>query len=529
MTKKLKLIAFLCGTFIIYKGYGQTDLVSQPANNSSMLTPATDSSGKAVVTALNNNETTNNTNQTLSFFPRLFSKRKTIRTESTDSVASAPFAFGDFTWLNGTSRKTTPPAIDTKYFTGDVTFDLNYTHSYNKPIDNTVVGSTALARNNELQLAFMGIGGDFHVDHVRGRVMMQFGTRSTVVPRNDGSSYKGQYDLQTIYRYISEAYAGYHWDTWHGINLDAGIFMSYVGLFSYNNTENWGYQPSFTSDNTPWFFNGLRLQTFPTDKLKLELWLINGWQSYGMFNRSPGAGFSMYYRPKETVDYVMNFYYGKDAQGAPQRYRIHSDNSYEVRYYNNAHGKGITKAAFSLTGDFGFENGNGVTPFGKKGKTDSPAQNFISGMFYNRLWFGEKFAWTFGGGYMHNPGQYLVLAPTGYADTLFQNQTGPGSTFDAWDCSTTFDYMPNQNLTFRAEFVHREIVKMGAAPGATPMNGYFAGPGGVTSPTGYTNTGGYTYTSSGASVAPPLNSWGGWMPDLKNQETRFILALLVRL
>jgi hypothetical protein len=89
--------------------------------------------------------------------------------------------------------------------------------------------------------------------------------------------------------------------------------------------------------------------------------------------------------------------------------------------------------------------------------------------------------------------------------------------------------MPNQNLTFRAEFVHREIVKMGAAPGATPMNGYFAGPGGVTSPTGYTNTGGYTYTSSGASVAPPLNSWGGWMPDLKNQETRFILALLVRL
>jgi hypothetical protein len=446
--------------------------------------------------------------------------------------ASEPFAFGDFSWLNGNSRKTSPPAFDSKYFTGDVTLDLNYTHSFNHPTDNTVVGSTALARDNELQLSFMGVGGDIHVNNVRGRVLLGFGTRTTVVPRNDGSSYKGQYDLQTIYRYISEAYAGYHWDVWHGINLDAGIFMSYLGLFSYNNFENWGYQPSYTSDNTPWFFNGLRLQTFPTDKLKLELWLINGWQSYGMFNHSPGAGFSVYYRPRETVDYVTNFYYGRDDEGAPGRYRLHSDNSYELRYIHRKHGF-VTKAAFSVTGDIGVESGDGVSPFGKgvPGSTGyRPAQNFISGMLYNRLWFGEKerFAWTAGGGYMHNPGQYLVLAPTGYADTLFQQQTGPGSTFDAWDCSTDVDYMPNQNMTLRVEFVHREVVKMGAVPGGKSLPGYFAGPGGVTSPSGYTNTGAYSYTSTGASIAPPLSSWGGWMPDLRKAESRIVLAVLVR-
>ena len=447
--------------------------------------------------------------------------------------ASAPFAFGDFGWLNGNSRKTSAPLIDSKYFTSDITLDLNYTRSNHNPIDNTVVGSTALARDNELQLSFLGFGGDIHVDHVRGRVLMQFGTRSTVVPRNDGSSYKGQYDLQTIYRYISEAYAGYHWDTWHGINLDAGIFMSYIGLFSYNNYENWGYQPSYTSDNTPWFFNGLRLQTFPSDKLKLELWLINGWQSYGMFNNMPGAGYSIYYRPKERVDYVFNFYFGKDDEGAAQRYRIHSDNSYQYRYLNRlAHGF-VTKGAFSVTGDFGFENGDGVTPFGKgtRGKSDYlPAQNFMSGMIYNRLWFGDKqrFAWTIGGGYMHNPGQYLVLAPTGYGDTLYQQQTGPGSTFDAWDCSTSVDFMPSQNLTLKVEYVHRQVNSMDPAVGANALSGYFAGHGGVTSPTGYTNTGGYTYASNGASIAPPLNSWGGWMPNLVNSEDRIVLAVLVR-
>jgi len=129
---------------------------------------------------------------------------------------------------------------------------------------------------------------------------------------------------------------------------------------------------------------------------------------------------------------------------------------------------------------------------------------------------------------MHNPGQYLVLAPTGYADTVYQKQTGVGSTFNAWDASTSIDYMPVQNLTFKIEFVHRKLVNMGAAPGTTPMTGYFAGHGGVTSPTGYANTGGYTYTSSGASIAPPLSSWGGWQPDLVNSEDRIILALLVR-
>jgi hypothetical protein len=32
-----------------------------------------------------------------------------------------------------------------------------------------------------------------------------------------------------VTRYLSEAYGGYHWDKLNGINVDAGIFMSYVG------------------------------------------------------------------------------------------------------------------------------------------------------------------------------------------------------------------------------------------------------------------------------------------------------------
>jgi len=48
----------------------------------------------------------------------------------------------------------------------------------------------------------------------------------------------------------------------HGINVDAGIFMSYIGLFSYYQFDNWAYQPSYVFIEHIWFFNGVRIQIF---------------------------------------------------------------------------------------------------------------------------------------------------------------------------------------------------------------------------------------------------------------------------
>src|SRR5258708_151211 len=202
----------------------------------------------------------------------------------TTPVQGEPFSYGDFTWLNGNDRRH-KSLLDTKYFTPIFMFDANYNYSNHNPIDHTVVGSTALARENEVQISDVVIGGEFHVNNVRGKLLTQFGTRSTVVPRNDLSVFRGQYDLANVYRYISEAYGGYHFNALHGINVDMGLFMSYVGLFSYYQFDNWAYQPSYVSSNTPWFFNGVRVQIFPTQHLKIEPWCTNACQSYGRFNR----------------------------------------------------------------------------------------------------------------------------------------------------------------------------------------------------------------------------------------------------
>ncbi|MBS1687822.1 MAG: porin [Bacteroidetes bacterium] len=437
----------------------------------------------------------------------------TVKAVAQDStINKVPFDNMDMTWQNGSDRRTSQ-VLQTKYFTGSVMLDANYTYSFNNPIDNTVVGSTALARNNEMEVSAAAIGGDFNYDNAHARIMTQFGTRSTLVPRNDYSVYRGQYDLASVYRYISEAYAGYHFNVWYGINVDAGMFMSYIGLNSYYQVENWEYQASFTSDNTPWFFNGLRVQIFPTKNLKIEPWIINGWQSYGKFNTMPGFGANITWCPNENLKLLTNDYYGSDAAMIPDRKRFHSDNSLLVRYYKSMATKGISQMAFSLTGDIGFENGGGVKAF--NGDSATPSQYFLSAMFYNRIWFHKnKFAWTIGGGVMTNPGRYLVLYPTGDASPLPNpynpTQTigthpfsaNPGDQFKGWDCSTNFDWMPNQSLTVRIEYVHRHA--------NVP---YFAGRGGVTSPTGYTTT--------------PLPA--SWAPDLVKTEDRLIFAILFRL
>jgi hypothetical protein len=433
----------------------------------------------------------------------------------TPTLSQIPFEGQDQTWQNGSDRRDSA-VLQTKYVLPIVMLDVNYTASFANPIDHTVVGSTALARDHEIEVSSAALGGEFNYNGARGRILTQFGTRSTVVPRNDLSPYRGQYDMVSVYRYISEAYGGYHFNVMHGINVDAGMFMSYIGLNSYYQVENWEYQASYTSDNTPWFFNGIRVQIYPSKTVKIEPWIINGWQSYGMFNAMPGFGGNITWCPNENVKLLTNDYCGADAALIPSRHRFHSDNSFLVRYFHNRQSRGISQAAFSLTGDFGFEKGGGVNGLSNGDSIQGPAQYFASAMFYNRIWFNRnKLAWTIGGGWMNNPGRYLVLAPTGDASP-FPNPNNPtqtvgthpftenpGDQFTGWDASTNISWMPNQSVEFRLEYVHRES--------SVP---YFAGHGGVTSPTGYTIT--------------PIPS-AGWAPDLVKSENRIIFAMLFRI
>jgi Putative beta-barrel porin-2, OmpL-like. bbp2/Carboxypeptidase regulatory-like domain len=460
-------------------------------------------------------------------------------------------------WMNGTSREKAP-VFDTKFFTPEIRLDVNYLQSLNHPQDHTIVGSTEEFRSGEFQIEQVSLGGDFHWDNVRARFLSMFGMFATTTPRNDASSAVGQWDLQNAYRYFSEANAGYHFDVNHGLNVDAGVFVSYIGLFSYYNFDNWTYQPSFVSSNTPWFFNGLRVQWWPTQNLKIEPWLINGWQSYAKFNGKPGVGGQILWMPNDSLKLVFNSYsVGQDnlpcqsggngvrgtvdvncqpqnggnpnaaagsavGAGPPVDYsrvkRIHEDDSIEVKYYD-AHGTGgagVSKMAFSYTVDIGCEYGGGVTCTNGQNK-----ENFFGMMLYNRAWFHDDlYAVTFGGGFMNNPGRYLALTPpingaTAASGSPYFTQQ-PGQKLYQWDTQLNLQYMPKDWITWWTEATFRHS--------SVP---YWSGSGGVTPPGG--NNGSPASCVGGGSDPNTGNcSAADWFPDLRTREVVVGAGVMVK-
>lgn len=92
-----------------------------------------------------------------------------------------PFAFADFTWLNGNARTKDTP-YTTKFLTPEIRSDVSYNYGFRPPKDDTIVGSSEVFSSSELTLTALAMGGDFQLNSVRARVLSQDGLYSTATP-----------------------------------------------------------------------------------------------------------------------------------------------------------------------------------------------------------------------------------------------------------------------------------------------------------------------------------------------------------
>ncbi|MGC4039584.1 MAG: outer membrane beta-barrel protein [Flavobacterium sp.] len=306
-----------------------------------------------------------------------------------------PFDGFDLTWINGQNRqKDFPLTLKNQgetILTGVAYLDTYYNYNFANPTDNTQTISSTIGRHNEFTVNLASIGIEANYKNAIGRLWLQYGQMGSIIQDLDGSVNHGRNTSINNLKYIREAAAGYHFDVLYGLNIEMGIFMSYIGLESYVTQENWSYQRSMVCDFTPFYFSGARVQLYPSAKFKTELWLLNGWQSYNSFSNGLGIGSSNYYRPNENLQLVANFYYGKDTQNPDalgnqsNRRRFHHDNSIVARYYNNPRGKGISQAAFSINSHYGFQSNNEANDRVKA------SENFMIGTSVaNRIWFNKN-------------------------------------------------------------------------------------------------------------------------------------------
>jgi hypothetical protein len=192
----------------------------------------------------------------------------------------------------------------TKYFTPEFRADANYTIDMNHPEDDTLGGSTETFRSDEWQLEQIS-DRRRHPHRQRARALSLPVRRPVVGDHHAQRPQRGARQLGSLRRIqvCRRRLGRVSLEREARLNLDAGIFVSYIGLFSYYNFDNWTYQPSFVSSNTPWFFNGVRVQWFPTAKLKIEPWFINGWQTYARPNGKPGLGGQVLWRPSGGLNW----------------------------------------------------------------------------------------------------------------------------------------------------------------------------------------------------------------------------------
>ena len=410
-------------------------------------------------------------------------------------AAETPFGWGDFTWMNGQSRQKDFPL---KAFGDAVTLslylDVNYAYSFNHPRDDTFTGTASVPRHNEFDVNLASVGMEWNYRNVIGRLSLQYGSMISIVQDLDGTTARGRNNAVQNLRYIREATAGYHFDALHGINVEGGIFMSYIGLESYLLAENWNYQRSVVCEHTPFYFQGMRVQIFTSDRVKIEPWLMNGWQTYGKWNLAPSAGMALRWSPTEALSLISNFYVGSDSKGDPDRVRFHNDHSILLRYFDMPAASFVSKAALSLNNHVGFESG-GTDATGKA--LPGPAHaHMVGSALSHRVWFShDHLAFAFRGEVFSNPTRYLSqYPPPGF-------ESGPGvKALQIWGLTGTFDVMPTDFFAFRLEGSYRHA--------NVP---YYAGPGGTTSPDGY------------------LPTPAGYVPDIVQDQALVVAAVNFRL
>lgn len=404
-------------------------------------------------------------------------------------VREPPFGAFDFSWMNGSNPQ--PASLLTMGpLTWSLYVDTYFGWQFYQPLDHTVFPTTTAPRHNEISLNLAHLGVDVTgLDGPTGRLYIQYGSIVETIAGQDTTTTRGFFLTNRLLQYVQQAAVGWHFHWWHGANVELGIFPSYVGLESYLPEENWAYTHAFISDATPYYFFGVRGQLFPSSTLKVELWLVNGWQTFGQWHEARAGGYLWNWRPVEWLSIVNSLYLGQEAPGDSDSSRLYSDNNIQVRYYKGGAGSLVRSLALSLVADVGYEH---------RSNADS---GWISGVaLAHRIDWTAEWKTTLRGDIAYD--QTQAITPKFPVGSPYP-WPGTGSLL-AGGVSATVDYWPSPWLLVRLEYAHRAANQ--------PL---FGGHRGITGPNG-------TLPRSAVEQA-------SFTPDLRQTDDRIIFNATLRL
>jgi hypothetical protein len=200
--------------------------------------------------------------------------------------------------------------------------DSYYLYNNNLPKSTERKYTTQAVRNTEFNMNLAYVDAKVEENRYRGRLALQVGTSVNINYSSELSKDLGS--NQSSVRNIQEAYVGFKIakNTW----IDSGIFFGNIGRESWISHTNWNYTRAFALDYVPYYSSGIKLSHEFTNKLSVQLQILNGWQIITDNNRDKSFGSQIKYLFSPNLILTLNQYAGNDAPDSERR---------QMRFYNN--------------------------------------------------------------------------------------------------------------------------------------------------------------------------------------------------
>jgi hypothetical protein len=217
--------------------------------------------------------------------------------------------------------------------------DAYYAYDFERPLTRDRAYTTQPARHNEFNLNLAFIEAKISGARVRGRFALQTGTSVHL-------NYSAETKNRELAQLIHEGVIGYRLagNLW----VDAGIYLSHLGLESWISRDNRTYTRSLCSDFSPYYQSGVKATWQASRKFALQLHVLNGWQNIAETNNDKALGLQAAFTPSEKFSLTYNNFFGNEQNDSLAA---------RTRFFNDVVLKFSLSKSFQIAGmiDYGLE------------------------------------------------------------------------------------------------------------------------------------------------------------------------------
>lgn len=306
-----------------------------------------------------------------------------------------------------------------------------YTYAFERPSNGIINHRGFDNRHNTFTIGNAVIDAEGKLGGLQARVALQVGrtpdTYYLAEPTLAGSSTVGG-NSPASWRFLQQAQAGYRFPVAEGLTLDAGVYLSPVGLESMSAKEDWNYSRSNLFFALPFYHTGVRLSLDATPRTTVTLMVTNGYNS--VVDNNPGKsviGQIQYKIPDRLICAVL-------YMGGPER-AVGAAEGQPFRHLADGYVSGKLTSWLEMAAqlDVGFErNRFGISYFG-------------AGALYARL---HPVSWLYLAARGDRFAEHRAVGPAGTASSMFVPARWVSSgTF-------TFDARLHEQVSLRLEYRH---------------------------------------------------------------------------